>query len=397
MDALHFQIMDYSTYPIAKDCKVTTNGVFTTYNNKELVLFNCIHENDYSVLMYYNGKMKSLNIKDSEAYLSMNRTINEYELHGPMHPHVFSFKNELYLYYSMTNPQNKENPFRSMEMMTIKDVLDGSSHRSFINTKIFDKKPLFIEENWAFFETNQEMRAIYSLKPFIIGKMENNQLFKSTSESHYDCMTQFKYELQITSNAMKYKSEKTQKEEYMVFFNAYQSDNSSNSDYNTYIGYFNAAEPHHLLRITQNAFDVGIPGKSIHYSGVYLNGDILKISGGVDQKIFKIEMELKQIMNLQTSPCLKQESNQEDVKTQPKEERKEVTDEGLLKTDNQLVSDGIYDRDTLLANNRATIHDKSSHMTYGFLMFCIMAFIVFKGFKIIRKESKHAADYSKLA
>ena len=310
------------TIPGLESCQDMTNAIVLQDENSTTFITRCwiplndfqksINPNAYfaSIKIITEDSVISLNAQDTKEYLDFNG--NSQMEGGGFHwggedARLFEHNNELYLYYCMTNP-NPQKPYRSLEFLPFKDVLSRNNapvRGNFITPKIFEQPSNAIEKNWLFFSNGSNIKAVYSLSPFILGDILNN-LLVATLQREYPCLSRFR-NIHFSSNAVTVNNHGYN--ELIFVFN----DRTFNK-YSSFIGFIDANSPHHLLRISEMPFVIDLPHDKLVYSSsiTVLNkkslfaelNDSLIISGGVDDYlVFKQEVRVAELVKLKTIDC----------------------------------------------------------------------------------------------
>ncbi len=301
-------------------CRAIFNGAFITYSNTEYLIARCNLLNKYDKgisefkLISPTG-IRTLHITDSIAFKTWNvGSVQNYL--GPEDPRVFEHQNELYLYYSMSNP-NRYYPMRSLEYIKIKDVLELTPHtrynesqRTFLRPDIFGTTNYWVEKNWLFFSNTTSILAIYGLKPFIIGDVYKND-FTALFQRDYDCLSNLE-NTHISSNAITISSDNKILNAFVFNEKIRENDRNDKPQYKSYMGYFEAYAPFRLLHIAP--LQLNINSSSFIYienisilnkNKLHANeNDTLIFTGGVDDSsIFYKELKVKTLLNMNKTTC----------------------------------------------------------------------------------------------
>ena len=314
---------DYSL-PGLDNCEDLINGVVTKFKSEEVIIARCWAKLGptlatfnpearlTSIKLLFKKKAITLYARDTKEYLEWNAGKQVGGLSsfwGPEDPRVFEFKDELYIYYAMTNP-HQELPYRGMEYIKFKDVVESNSdpqRGQFIKPNVFGREVQSAEKNWLFFSNSTNIMALYSLKPYILGLIEEDK-FDAKIQYEFSCLSRFKA-IHFSSNAIKL-NKINGTSEYMFIFN----DRSSTSTYIPYLGFMEAQEPYHLTRISRLPLHINVNHSKLIYSQsltvknssslIANHSSIILLSGGVDDKLFfKQEYSPTDLVNLPTDHC----------------------------------------------------------------------------------------------
>eukprot|EP00834_Sanchytrium_tribonematis_P007540 NODE_697_length_4659_cov_0.783991.p2 type:complete len:386 gc:universal NODE_697_length_4659_cov_0.783991:4120-2963(-) len=318
-DSYAVQVYDFSNYDGIDECEVLFNGVVYKLNQEELLILRCTCvENNKR-----RSVVKFLTRSFSQTYSSeMSQEFMGWDTNntrdgqwknfiGPEEARIFEFKDDIFLYYSMTNPL-PQFPMRGIEIIKLKDALSQnyakSKSKTFLQTNVFGASPK-VEKNWVFIDNGTDLIVLYKMNPYILGDISNST-FNARIKRQYNCFHP-EDEVHFSSNAIKIIQDN--QPEYMVAFNNRPIEDSSK--YLSHLAFFQAEAPFELKRITRNTIDFGIEyNKLIYFDGITIQGknelhtdsldDVILLSGGIDDKnVFKIQIYLRDLMELPSKSC----------------------------------------------------------------------------------------------
>eukprot|EP00834_Sanchytrium_tribonematis_P001230 NODE_28_length_38599_cov_0.791792.p9 type:complete len:392 gc:universal NODE_28_length_38599_cov_0.791792:21740-22915(+) len=297
--------------PELQECIKIFNGVTVRYNKKDYLILRCKLDGNIKITnikLISPDKVATLNITETDAFKNWDGGKSYYkQFYGAEDPRIMQFQNEIYIYYTMNNP-NPRKPVRSLGYMKLKDAISGSDIANFLTPSIFGQDPGEIEKNWLFISNETDILVLYNLKPYILADIRDNQLVAQIQRD-YDCVRNFD-RVHFSSNAIEI--DNNGKEEFMFVFNVREYSNPTN--YFPYVGFLEANAPFQLLRITNHplkfisdakkwSYVQGLTVKSQRQFNAFLNDTILFTGGVDDEKVFMGEAKLKDLMSMETKLC----------------------------------------------------------------------------------------------
>ena len=177
-----------------KGCNHVSNLAFLIYQGTKYGVFQCKTSKGKSqhtvIRIYDDDKFLELPIEDTSEFLDWDNKDHMYGLFGTDDPRIIELHNEIYLQFSRTNPQQTY-PLRGISYMRFDDIVNGIQRDHFIQP---DKRTgvSVYEKHWVLFSDNEDVYAIRSLNPYLIGKVKDseNAIQKTLFEvkDTYDCV-----------------------------------------------------------------------------------------------------------------------------------------------------------------------------------------------------------------
>ena len=301
-----------TTLPGIEDCIVFMNAVFYKIDSEEAILVRCQErvgkEPKSSIKIIIGSKVHTLNIQDTKEYLEWKDNGNWLAAFiGAEEPRLFAFQNEIYIYYTMTNP-HATYPIRSLNYIKLQDAIDGKNNGQFLTPQINGKKQEPMEKNWMFLHTNKYMLAVYSLKPYILAEVEGDKLVEKIRRD-YGCLNRFE-NTHLSSNVLRVNNKG--KEEFMFVFS--QKINHP-KHYLSHLAFMESSAPFRLLRFSQDKIEISANAtKFVYIASLTVKNkevlhadptDTILVSGGLDDdKMFLQEFEMQYFLDLPTQKCL---------------------------------------------------------------------------------------------